>query len=158
MTLSGSLTTEINAASPKRSRHGASGLTFVELMISVAILAVIAASAAAMSEGGLRVSKETELKATLRAVRNAIDKYYERSFEENPGYADSQHYPKSLTELVDRKILRRVPADPFTGKADYVMISSTDEPGASSTNNENVFDIRSSSEYVALDGTKVSEW
>lgn len=139
-------------------KPGRRALTFVELMVSVAILSVIAVSAAALSEGGLRLSKEAELKASLRVVRGAIDRYYEKSFEANPGFDDSRHYPKSLTELVAKKFLRRVPSDPFTGRTDFATISSTDEPGADSTNEENVFDIRSVSDYVALDGTKVSEW
>lgn len=139
-------------------RFGRRALTFVELMVCVSVISVIAASALALGEAGSRLAREFELKATLRTVRAAIDRYYDRSLENSPALMDNLHYPKSLSELVEKKFLRRLPVDPFTGRSDFRIISSTDEPDASRTNGENVYDIRSSSEYVALDETRVCEW
>lgn len=135
-----------------------SGVTFVELMICVSVISIIAASALALSETGSRLSREFELKSTLRLVRNAIDRYYDRSLEESPALADNLHYPKSLNELVDKKFMRKLPVDPFTGLSDFRMISSTDEPDSIKTNGENIYDIKSSSDYTALNNSKVDQW
>jgi general secretion pathway protein G len=133
-------------------------LTFVELMICVSVIAIIAASALALSETGSRLAREFELRSTLRIVRAAIDRYYDRSIQDSPAMADNLHYPKSLSELVEKKYMRGLPADPFTGRSDFRLISSTDETDSRRTNGENVYDIKSTSEYVALDDSKVSEW
>lgn len=140
----------------RRSRGRA--LTFVELMICVSVISIIAASALALSETGSRLAREFELRSTLRIVRSAIDRYYDRSIEDSPALADNLHYPKSLSELVEKKYMRGLPVDPFTGRSDFRLISSTDETDSQKTNGENVYDIKSTSEYVALDESKVSEW
>lgn len=147
----------INKCLSRRPRRR-SALTFVELMICVSVISIIAASALALSETGSRLSREFELRSTLRMVRTAIDRYYDRSLENSPALADNLHYPKSLSELVEKKYLRGLPADPFTGRSDFRLISSTDETDSRRTNGENVYDIKSTSEYVALDDSKVSEW
>ncbi len=133
-------------------------VTFVELMICVSVISVIAASALALSETGSRLSREFELKTILRTVRNAIDRYYEISLEKSPALMDKLHYPKNLNELVEKKFLRKLPVDPFTGLSDFRIISSTDEIDSEETNGENVYDIKSSSDYIAVDNSKVNQW
>lgn len=135
-----------------------SAVTFVELMICVSVISIIAASALALSETGSRLSREFELKSTLRLVRNAIDRYYDKSLEESPALMDNLHYPKSLNELIEKKYMRKLPLDPFTGSSDFRLISSTDEPDSLKTNGENIYDIKSSSDYTALDNSKVDQW
>ncbi|HOD40734.1 MAG TPA: prepilin-type N-terminal cleavage/methylation domain-containing protein, partial [Candidatus Wallbacteria bacterium] len=133
-------------------------LTFVELMICVSVISIIAVSAMALSETGSRLAREFELKSVLRIVRTAIDKYYDKSREASPALMDNLHYPKNLDELVEKKYLRKLPVDPFTGLSDFRIISSTDEPDAIKTNGENLYDIKSSSDYTALDESKVNQW
>lgn len=133
-------------------------VTFVELMICVSVISIIAASALALSETGSRLSREFELKSTLRLVRSAIDRYYDRSLEESPALMDNLHYPRSLNELVAKKFMRKLPVDPFTGLSDFRLISSTDEPDSLKTDGENIYDIKSSSDYTALDNSKVDQW
>jgi len=59
---------------------------------------------------------------------------------------------------VEKKLLRRIPIDPFTGKADYITTSYTDDPESSFSDGKDVYDVRSASDRTALDGTKYSEW
>ncbi|HOT74507.1 MAG TPA: type II secretion system protein [Candidatus Wallbacteria bacterium] len=154
--------TQISTFKTSRVYDGATArrraLTFVELMICVSVISIIAASAVALGETGSRLAREFELKSVLRIVRTAIDKYYDKSRESSPALMDNLHYPKSLNELVEKKYLRKLPVDPFTGLSDFRTISSTDEPDAIKTNGENLYDIKSSSDYTALDDSKVSQW
>ncbi len=54
--------------------------------------------------------------------------------------------------------LRRLPVDPITGRAEWGLRSSTDEPDTSRTNGDDVFDVYSLAEGKALNGTKYREW
>jgi len=76
-------------------------------------------------------------------------------------------YPESLDELVEgveivgqeteRRFLRRIPTDPMT-RDDWELRSYQDDMDATSWGGENVYDIRTSSEGIAIDGTKYAEW
>lgn len=70
---------------------------------------------------------------------------------------------KNATELsenkeVIKKYLREMPIDPLTGKDDWVMRSSYQDKDASSWDEINLFDVRSSSDEVALNGEKYIDW
>ena len=112
--------------------------------------------------------KEAELRLALRQMRTAIDEYKNLSDQgQIPVTIGGEGYPESLEDLVEgvelvgqetkRKFLRRIPRDPMTGE-DWILISYQDDVDATSWGGENVYDVRTSSEGVALDGTKYSEW
>ena len=70
---------------------------------------------------------------------------------------------KNATELSEekeiiKKYLRRIPIDPMTGEEDWDLRSSYQDADASSWDEINVFDVRSKSDAVALNGDKYSEW
>jgi hypothetical protein len=71
--------------------------------------------------------------------------------------ADRSGYPLDLDELVKTKILRRIPPDPLSGKK-WVVRSFSDNPEASLSDGKDVFDVRSASTTVGLDGTRYDTW
>jgi prepilin-type N-terminal cleavage/methylation domain len=143
------------------------GLTFVELIITVAILSILAAAALPVARFQVKRQNERELRRDLWMMRDAIDKYKDAAdrgaFQTK---VDSQGYPPDLETLVKGvdvqgkklKFLRSIPVDPMTGKPDWGMRSMQDEPDSTSYGGQSVFDVYTKSTGTALDGTKYSTW
>jgi len=148
-------------------KKGERGLTLVELIVTVAILAILAAGAAPIARFKVKREKERELHYDLWTMRDAIDKYKDAAdkgaFQTK---VDSQNYPPDLETLVNGvdvqgkkvRFLRHIPVDPMTGKADWGLRSMQDDPDSDSYSGNSVFDVYSKSQGTALDGTKYSEW
>jgi len=137
------------------------GFTLIELVIVMAVLAILASVAMPLARMSVKKGKELELRQNLRIMRQAIDKYkenYDKHLYKKEEEVDRSGYPKTLEELVEKKVLRRIPIDPFTGKTDWITASYTDDPESSFSDEKDVFDIRSASNGTAMDGTKYSEW
>ncbi|OGQ44464.1 MAG: hypothetical protein A2W63_01695 [Deltaproteobacteria bacterium RIFCSPLOWO2_02_44_9] len=137
------------------------GFTLIELVIVMAVLAILASVAMPLARVSVKRGKEIELRQNLRIMRQSVDKYkenYDKHLYKNEEEIDRSGYPKTLEELVEKKLLRRIPIDPFTGKADYITTSYTDDPESSFSDGKDVYDVRSASDRTALDGTKYSEW
>ena len=152
------------------------GFTLIELVITVAIGALLASVALPVSELAVQRTKEQELRRTLRQVREAIDAYKQASDEGRirKSVGDSG-YPKKLEELAegvdDQKspkkekiyFLRRIPRDPFNadstlsavatwGKRSYA--SPPDDP----KEGEDVFDVFSLAQGKGINGQPYREW
>lgn len=124
---------------------GRMGFTFLELMIVVTIIGILATLAQPMFQRAVTAAKEAVLKEDLFILRDLIDQYY----------ADNEKYPATLEDLVEKKYIRRIPKDPITGSRDtWVLVYATDEEGKEN----GVYDVKSGSDRVGLDGTKYSEW
>lgn len=156
----------MNRVLPIRTK-GERGLTLVELIVTVAILAILAAGAAPIARFKVKRDKERELKYDLWTMRDAIDHYKDAAdkgaFQTK---VDSQNYPPDLETLVNGvdvqgkkvRFLRRIPIDPMTGKQDWGLRSMQDDPTSDSYGGQSVFDVYSKSQGTALDGTKYSDW
>lgn len=147
----------------------ARGFTLIELMITVAILALLASVAAPLAELSVQRNREGELRQALREIRGAIDSY-KRAADDGriERAADASGYPASLAALVEgvpdkRKtdgtrlyFLRRVPEDPMTGEAWGLRSyeSSADDP----REGEDVYDVFSKSEDTGLNGVPYGKW
>lgn len=143
------------------------GLTLVELVVTVAILGILASAAVPIARFKVQRDKERELRRDLWQMRDAIDHYKDAAdkgaFQTK---VDSQNYPPDLPTLVNGvdvqgkklKFLRRIPVDPMTGKAEWGMRSMQDDPDSDSFGGQSVFDVYSKSQGTALDGTKYSTW
>lgn len=152
-------------------RRGALGLTLLELVVTVAVLSILAAMVLPIAKVTLKREKEMELRRALRLMRNAIDeykKYSDAGLIQKRGLT-SLGYPEDLDILVegvsqvgaiDKKLrfLRRIPIDPMTGEAVWGKRSIQDDHDATSWGGENVFDVYSLSPGTALDGTAYSDW
>jgi len=62
------------------------------------------------------------------------------------------------TEEIKKVYLRELPVDPFTGEKDWILRSSYQTKDDDSWDDINVFDVRSASDQVGLNGVKYSEW
>jgi general secretion pathway protein G len=148
-------------------RRGEAGLTLVELIVTVAILAIVASAAVPVARFQVKREKERELRYDLWQMRDSID-HYKDAADKNAFQTkvDSQGYPPDLQTLVDGvdvqgkkvRFLRRIPIDPMTGKDDWGMRSMQDDATSDSWGGQSVFDVYSKSDGTALDGTKYKDW
>jgi general secretion pathway protein G len=148
-------------------RRNEAGLSLVELIVTVAILAILASAAVPVARFQVKRQKERELRYDLWQMRDAID-HYKDAADRNliQTKVDSQNYPPDMDTLVkgvdiqSKKVrfLRRIPVDPMTGKAEWGMRSMQDDPTSDSWGGQSVFDVFSKSDGTGLDGTKYSTW
>ena len=152
---------------PRPHRQREHGLTLVELIVTVAILSILAGVAYPIARFQVQREKEQELRRDLWEMRDAIDHYKDAADRGAiQTKVDSYGYPPDLDTLVNGvdiqgkkvKFLRAIPVDPMTGKAEWSLRSMQDDPDSDSWGGQNVFDVYSKSQGTALDGTKYSTW
>jgi general secretion pathway protein G len=150
------------------------GYTFVELLIVVTLLLILASATMPLVRVTVRRQKEAELRLALREVRTAIDRYKDAVDRGLIGgtslRAGSEGYPPDLKTLVEGvprlndasgtrfKALRRVPLDPIMNSTDWGLRSYQDSPDSTSWGGQNVFDIYSKADGRGLDGTPYRTW
>lgn len=147
-----------------------SAFTLAELIVVVAIISVLAASILPVARITIKRAKEIELRENLRILRRAIDEYKKMvDLGQITAEFGSEGYPPDLQALVEgveevgkmdvkKKFLRRIPRDPMTNSTDWGMRSYQDDFDSTSWGGENVFDVYSKSQGIALDGTKYKDW
>jgi len=162
-------------AARRRSRRGEAGVTLIELVCVTAIVLVLAGIALPVANTWVKRQKEMELRQALRAMREAIDRF-QADTQRLPSMrgtkinaVNQDGYPEEIEWLYEGydigdaagtkvKYLRRLPRDPITGKREWATRSSHDRPEAHFSDEINIFDVRSKSEAVALDGTRYADW
>src|SRR5580698_6915767 len=134
------------------------GFTLIELVVATAILAILVGMAVPMAKNAVNRERERELRQDLWMIRDGIDRYKDAAdrggFQTKVG---SENYPPDLDTLVTGvdvggkklKFLRRIPVDPIT-KKDWGMRSMQDDKDSDSWGGQNVFDVYSKSDQVAL--------
>ena len=152
------------------------GFSLIELLVTLAILGVLAMAALPTVESTVRLQKERQLRLALHQIREAIDAY-KRAFDEGRIQAQpgAGGYPDSLDRLVEGVIdqrdpkgarlrfLRKLPADPMAGDAaakpadtwgKRSYASSADQP----QEGPEVYDVYSRSLRTGLDGVRYDRW
>jgi general secretion pathway protein G len=150
------------------------GYTFVEIAIVSAIIAILASAVLPLARVTIQRQRELELRRTLREIRTAIDKFKDGVDQGTIDVGDlpteADGYPPTLQILVDGvaeandstgkrlRFLRRIPIDPMTRTTEWGLRSSRDEPNARGWGGQNVFDVYSTYDGRALDGTNYRDW
>lgn len=163
----------------RQAMNNRRGLSLIELIVTIAILSILASLAVPLAQNTSRRMKEAEFRRNLRVMRTAIDdfkKAYDKAQAEGkiPATLDKSGYPETLKQLVEgydfgglyktkKKFLRKVPVDPFNPpkageEPAWGLRSYADEPDSDSWGGEDVFDVYSLSKEKAIDGTHYKDW
>ena len=137
-----------DAAQPRQRKRVLRGFTFVELMVVMAIIAVLLSVAIPIYSRSIIRAKESVLKNNLFTMRTVIDEYT----------YDKQKAPQALQDLVSDGYLREVPLDPMTGSADSWKIIQEDASNTVNQQQPGIYDVRSGSDKTSLEGTPYSDW
>jgi general secretion pathway protein G len=124
------------------------GFTLLELMIVMGLIVTLAGVGLSMYGNSTIRAREAVLKEDLFRMRDALDQYY----------ADKHMYPSSIEALVTEKYLRAVPTDPFTNAVDTWQITMSEPEPGNPAAESGVFDIKSGSDRLGIDGTAYAEW
>ena len=122
-----------------------SGFTLIELIVVMAIVALLVSIAAPRYFRSVERAKENTLRSSLNVMRDAIDQHL----------ADRGRYPAVLADLAASRYLRELPEDPMTGRRDSWV---TVPPPPDSAWAGQVFDVRSGAAGRAGDGRLYADW
>ena len=124
------------------------GFTLVELLIVISLISILAGMGVVQYKNSVISAKESVLHTDLFRMRDAIDQYY----------ADKGKYPSTLDALVSEGYMRSLPKDPFTGSADSWTTEPAEPDPSNPGSDPGVYNVKSSSQGTALDGTSYSDW
>jgi len=134
----------------RRKAAGAWGFTLIELMIVIAIIAILVGMAAGAYIRSVQRAREATLKSDLTVMRQAIDHYT----------LDKEAAPQSLEDLVNpqSQYLREIPTDPITNSKDW-HVDFGDTIMSPDQTTTGVVDVHSNSDRVSpFTGTPYNTW
>ncbi|HKO11294.1 MAG TPA: prepilin-type N-terminal cleavage/methylation domain-containing protein [Acidobacteriaceae bacterium] len=130
------------------ARNGESGFTLVELMIVMAIIAVLAMVAIPRFTAAIQNAREAALKEDLHVLRDAIDSYT----------MDKNKAPQSLDDLVQAGYLKKIPVDPMTHSSETWQTTTDSTYQDVDQSEPGVTDVHSGSDAVGSNGQPYSSW
>ncbi len=136
-----------------RKTPSQSGFTLLELLVVMTIIGILAAIAVPALRDSPQRAREATLRADLFTFRSVIDQYK----------GDKGNYPADLEILIKDGYMRKIPLDPMTKSADWVLTmedepSEPDDPSVTEPPVPGIIDVHSASKDKALDGTNYSDW
>ncbi len=126
----------------------AAGFTLIELIVVTTLIVVLSTMAMVSYQNSVVRAREAVLKEDLFRLRDAIDQYY----------ADKTKWPATLQDLVTDGYVREIPKDPMTDSADTWQTVAAEADPSNTTGEPGIFDVKSGSDKLALDGTPYVEW
>jgi len=132
----------------RRAKRGIRGFTFVELMVVVTIIVILISMAIPIYNRSILRAKESVLKNNLFTLRTCIDNYT----------YDKQKAPQTLQDLVTEGYLQKLPVDPMTGSNQGWRTIMEDASQSVNQSEPGIFDVKSSSDKIGLDGTPYADW
>jgi general secretion pathway protein G len=158
----------------RRLRTREQGYTIIELLVVSVVLLILASAAMPLAKVTVQRQREVELRRALREMRTAIDRFKDAADLQQIAAQDlkagAEGYPEKLEVLVEGvrasgdasgrklKFLRRIPIDPMTSSTEWGFRSYQDDADSTSWGGQNVFDVYTKSDGMALDGTKYRDW
>ena len=124
------------------------GFTIIEILIVMSIVSIIVSLAVPIYQKSIIRAKESVLKQNLFTLRTQIDEYT----------YDKQKAPQSLEDLVTAGYLRTIPVDPITGSDQTWQVIMEDALSSVNQTEPGIFDVRSGSDKMSLEGTAYAEW
>lgn len=124
------------------------GFTLIELVVVMAIIAILASLAIPIFTAQIQKAKEAVLKEDLHVIRNAIDSYT----------MDKGKAPQSLDDLVQAGYLRSIPVDPMTNSNDTWVTDTGDTYESVDESEPGINDVHSGSQDVGSNGKMYSTW
>ena len=119
------------------------GFTLIEMLVVMAVIAMLLTLAVPRYFSGLEKSRESVLHQDLASLRETLDKFY----------GDTGKYPETLDDLVVKKYLRKVPTDPITDSNKTWVVIPPEQPDLGG-----VYNVKSGAEGNARDGTAYKDW
>lgn len=124
------------------------GFTLIELVVVMAIIAILASLAVPVFTAQLKRAREAVLKEDLHVMRNAIDSYT----------MDKGKAPQSLDDLVQAGYLKKIPVDPMTHSSDTWVTDTSDTYESVDQSDTGINDVHSGSQDLGTDGKMYSTW
>ena len=123
------------------------GFTLIEMMIVISLILVLISIAVPMYNRAILRAKESTLRQDLFTLRDTIQQYT----------LDKQKAPQTLDDLKQAGYIRDIPKDPFTGDTNWTL-DMEDAMIAVDQQEPGIYDVHSSSNLTAQDGTAYSSW
>jgi general secretion pathway protein G len=140
----GSNTVRKSAAKEMKRRRG---FTFVELMVVITIIVILISMAIPIYNRSIIRAKESVLANNLYTLRTVIDQY---SYDKGKA-------PQNLQDLVTEGYLQKLPVDPITGSNQTWRTVMEEASQSVSQSEPGIFDVKSGSDKMGLDGIAYSE-
>ena len=131
-----------------QSRRKIAGFTMLELMVVIAIIAILASIAVANYQHSIWRAREAVLRDDLFAMRSSIDQYT----------LDKQKAPQSLEDLVTAGYIKSIPKDPITNETDTWVTQQEDSLMAIDQTAPGIVDVHSGSDRVSSEGSAYNTW